>query len=207
MRLDRTSAGTGRRLAYCVCIVAAWAAPAWADDFAVTGEASFNGHAAMIDDGLFLGSSYAQASGAVAPGTFKIVGANVGDGTLALTIDIGQANTSGGAVAATGAAALSDALLSLTVTSATYNGAPIVVGSDCVFTPVHVALAGYGRGDGLGLSASGFDVPALGGDACNGFASAIDAVLAGSDDAVALRVEGDFAPPGTIFTAGFEQVR
>lgn len=207
MRFHRTSAGMGRRLAYCVCVAAAWAAPAWADDFGVTGEVSFNGHAAVIDDGLFLGSSYAQASGALAPGAFKLVGANVGDGTLALTVDIGQANTSGGAVAATGVAALADALLSLTVTSATYDGAPIVVGSDCVFAPVRVALAGYGRGGGLDLSASGFEVAALGGDACNGFANAIDAVLAGSDDAIALHVDGDFAPPGTIFTAGFEQVR
>ena len=186
------------------CLASGMAA---AMDYAVTGAASFNGHAADLDDGLFIGASYAPASGTIGAGTFKLVGMDIGDGTVELTIDIGQSNASGGSVAATGIATLSDAALMLTVTSATYAGAPIVVGDDCIYAPVHVAFAGYGRGDALHLAAAGFDVPSIDGDACNGFADAIGDLLSGNDTALELRIEGNFAPPGTIFTGGFESVR
>lgn len=186
------------------CLVAGVAG---ATDYAVTGAASFNGHVADLDDGLFLGASYAPASGTIGAGTFKLVGMDIGDGTVELSVDIGQSNASGGSVAATGTATLSDAALTLTVTSATYAGAPIVVGDDCVYAPVHVAFAGHGHGDALYLAAAGFDVPSIDGDACNGFANAIGDLLSGNDTAIELRIEGNFAPPGTIFTSGFEPVR
>lgn len=186
------------------CILAGVAAAA---DYSITGAVSFNGHVAELDDGLYLGSSYAPASGAIGAGAFKVVGATVGDGIVELTFDIGQSNSAGGQVSASGVATLSDAALTLTVTAATYSGSPIVVGNDCVFAPVHVALGGHGDVTGLHLAAAGFDVPSIDGDACNGFAAAIGNVLAGNDTAIALQVDGDFAPPGTIFTSGFEAVR
>src|SRR6185312_4047872 len=77
---------------------------AGATDFNASGSVSLNGHAANLADGLFIGSSYATATGAVGAGHFKFVGASVGDGTVALVFDLGQANTSSGLVTANGAA-------------------------------------------------------------------------------------------------------
>ena len=92
---------------------------AGATDFTASGSASFNGHVADLADGLFIGSSYATASGAVGPGHFKFTSANVSDGTVALVFDLGQSNTSSGLVSANGAARLANASLVLTVASAT----------------------------------------------------------------------------------------
>jgi len=180
---------------------------AGATDFNASGSVSFNGHAANLADGLFIGSSYATATGAVGAGHFKFVGASVGDGTVALVFDLGQANTSSGLVTANGAASLANASLILSVTSATYNGSPIVVGADCVFQPVNVVLHGDGTLTALDLGASGFTVPAIDGNACNGFAAAIGNVLVGNDTDIVLQVDGDFDPPGTLFDYGFEPVR
>jgi hypothetical protein len=39
------------------------------------------------------------------------------------------------------------------------------------------------------------------------FAGASNTLLAGSTNSITLPVDGDFAPPGTIFVSGFESIR
>ena len=196
-----------------LCATAGWllaacmAGHAAAADYSVVGSATFNGNASVLDDGLFLGASYATATGAIGAGTFKFQDATVGDGVTELTYQLDQDVASAGQVGADGLAALADASLRLTVVDMTYNGSPRVVGSDCVFEPIHIVLDGSGSQGGLDLSASGFTVEAIDGNACNGFAGTINALLAGNANSITLRIDGDFAPPGTIFVAGFESVR
>jgi hypothetical protein len=178
-----------------------------AADYGVAGSATFNGHASVLADGLFLGASYTMATGIIGAGAFKFQGATVGDGVTELTYQLDQDVASAGQVEADGFAALADVSLRLTVVDMTYNGSPRVVGVDCVFQPIHIALDGNGSASGLGLSASGFAIAPIDGNACNGFAGTINTLLAGSTNSIALRIDGDFAPPGTIFVAGFESIR
>jgi hypothetical protein len=178
-----------------------------ATDYGVSGTITFNGNASVLGDGLFLGSSYATATGAIGAGAFKFEGATVGDGVTGLTYQLDQDNASTGQVGVDGLAALADAALRLTVVDMTYNGSPRVVGADCVFEPIHIVLDGSGSVAGLQLSANSFTIAPIDPDACNGFAGTINGVLAGNATSIALRIEGDFAPPGTIFAAGFESAR
>jgi hypothetical protein len=178
-----------------------------ATDYGVAGNATFNGNASVLADGLFLGASYTMATGAIGAGAFKFQGATVGDGLTELTYQLDQDVASAGQVGADGLAALADASLRLTVVDMTYNGSPRVVGVDCVFEPIHIALDGNGSAGGLVLSSNGFVIAPIDGNACNGFAGTINTLLAGNTNSITLRIDGDFAPPGTIFVAGFEPVR
>lgn len=178
-----------------------------ATDYAVSGNAMFNGNASVLGDGLFLGSSYTMATGAIGAGSFKFQGASVGDGVTELTYQLDQDVASAGQVGADGLAALADASLRLTIVDMTYNGSPRVVGADCVFQPIHIALDGNASASGLELSASGFVIAAIDVNACNGFAGTINTLLAGNTNSITLRIDGDFAPPGTIFVTGFESIR
>lgn len=178
-----------------------------ATDYNVAGSVTFDGNVSVLDDGLFLGSSYATATGAIGAGAFKFQGATVGDGVTELTYQLDQDVASAGQVGSDGLAALSDASLRLTVVDMTYNGSPRVVGTDCVFQPIHIVLDGNASVGGLELSASGFVIAPIDGDACNGFAGSINTLLAGNANSITLRIAGNFAPPGTIFAAGFESTR
>jgi len=178
-----------------------------ATDYSVAGSITFNGNASMLDDGLFLGSSYATSSGAIGAGAFKFQGATVGDGVTGLTYQLDQDVASAGQVGSDGLAVLADASLRLTVVEMTYSGSPRVVGADCVFQPIHIVLDGNGSVGGLELSASGFVIAPIDGNACNGFAGTINTLLAGNANSMTVRIEGNFAPPGTIFAAGFESQR
>jgi hypothetical protein len=198
----RVGATAGGLLAACMA-----GQVAAATDYNVAGSATFNGNASVLDEGLFLGSSYTMATGAIGAGAFKFQGASVGDGVTELTYQLDQGIASAGQVGADGLAALADASLRLTVVDMTYDGSPRVVGADCVFQPIHIALDGNGSASGLELSASGFAIAPIDGNACNGFAGTINTLLAGSTNSIALRIDGDFAPPGTIFVAGFESIR
>jgi hypothetical protein len=178
-----------------------------ATDYDVAGSAAFNGHASMLDEGLFLGSSYTSATGVIGAGVFKFQNASVGNAGASLTYHLDQSIASAGQVGADGLAALADASLRLTVVGLTLSGTPRAVGTDCVFEPIHIVLDGHGSVGGLDLSASGFAIAPIDVNACNGFASAINNVLAGNTNSITLRIEGNFAPPGTIFVAGFESIR
>lgn len=178
-----------------------------ATDYSVAGSVAFNGNTSALDDGLFLGASYAMATGVIGAGAFKFQGATVGDGVTELTYQLDQDVASAGQVGADGFAALADAALRLTVVDMTYNGSPRVVGADCVFQPIHIALDGSGSVGGLELAASGFVIAPVDGNACNGFAGTINTLLAGNANSMTLRIAGNFAPPGTIFAAGFESTR
>ncbi|WP_395682757.1 hypothetical protein [Dokdonella sp.] len=189
-------------------LVVGMAGPAVAaTDYAVSGSATFNGNASALGDGQFLGSSYTSATGVIGAGTFKFQGASVGNAGTSLTYHLDQSIASAGQVGADGLAALADASMRLTVVGLTLSGTPRAVGTDCVFEPIHIVLDGNGSASGLELSATGFSIAPIDPNACNGFATAINNLIAGNANSIALRVEGNFSPPGTIFTAGFESVR
>lgn len=182
-----------------------------AADFPVAGSISFNGSSgALPDGGTFGPSSYAAGSGAIAPGSFTFPQATAQFsstfGTVVVTYHLSQTDTSSGQVEVDGSVTLADAAMKLEVLHVTVGGVPVGVGT-CVFQPIVLTLAGTASATSLDLADNGFVVPPVGASDCGGFASQINAALAGSNNNIELHVAGDFTPPtgnDTIFANGFD---
>ena len=189
--------------------LALFAAPvAHATNFAVTGSVTVNGNAgALPSGGTFGDSTYDSASGALSTGHFVFPQASTtipvsGFGNVTVSYQFSQTNTSSAAVAADGVAAMTGVTASLSIVS---TSLPINV-TPCVFAPIDLDLAGTGSAAGLDLADAAFTVPPTS-SPCGGFASQINAGLAGSNNSIAVHLAGDFTPPvpdDTIFVDGFD---
>lgn len=182
---------------------------AMAFDFPVTGTATIAGSAGDLPpNSHFAGSGYDSATGAIASGRFVFPQTTSvsSDGTLRVTWQMSQANTSSGQVASDGVAALTDASFKLTVISASYGGFPLSLGT-CVFQPITVGLSGTASASGLVLADEQFDIPPAPPGNCGSFRDQINDAFAGSNNRIDLHLDGDFTPPGDgdrIFDNGFE---
>lgn len=185
---------------------------AGATDFPVSGTLSVNGNSgALPAGGVFGGSSYDPGSGAIAAGAFAFPQSTISFdssfGTVVVTYQFSQTNTSTGQVAADGVAALTDAAMRLEVTHVTVSGFPISVGT-CVFAPIDLVLAGTGSAAGLDLSDDGFTIPAVASSDCGGYGDQINDGVAGSNNSIQTHLDGNFTPPAasddTIFANGFD---
>lgn len=182
-----------------------------AADFPVSGSIAFNGNAgALPDGGTFGPSSYAPASGAIAAGRFTFPQATTSFsstfGSVVVTYLLSQTNTSSGQIGADGTAAFSAVSMKLEVQQVRVGGFPVDVGT-CVFQPIDLDLAGTASAAGLDLADASFTVPPVGASDCGGYASQINAALAGSNNRIDVHLAGDFTPPAdndTIFADGFE---
>lgn len=190
------------------------AAPVQAVDYPLSGTVSVNGTLlALPSGGSFDGSSYDSASGAIGAGTFRfpqvVTEFDSPLGPVTGTFEITQTNTSGGSVDTDGVAALSVAHMRLEVVSALLYGTVPLPVYPCVFEPVDLYLAGIGAASGLSLADPAFTIPAVASSDCGGYGDAINAAVAGSDNAIDLQLSGDFTPPeppddDTIFRSGFD---
>ena len=204
-------ASTNFRLA-AAAIALSLALPAIANatDFPVTGTLSVNGNTGNLPTGgVFAGSAYDSASGTIAAGAFTFPSSTISFpsdfGTVVVTYELSQTDTSTGSVDADGVAVLSDAAMSLNVTHVTVSGFPVDVGT-CVLAPVVIPLAGTASSSGLDLSASAFTIPPVAANACGGNGTQINNAVAGSNNSMHMQMAGDFTPPtdDTIFLDGFE---
>ena len=121
-----------------------------------------------------------------------------------MTYQFSQTNTSTALVAGDGTAAMTQVVTQLSIVAISL---PISV-TPCVFSPIHLDLAGSASSTGLDLEDREFTVPPTT-DSCGGFASAINSQLATSDNSIALHLAGDFTPPSgedndKIFVDGFD---
>jgi len=182
-----------------------------AADFPVSGTLSVNGNAGDLPDGGAFGdSTYDASTGVLSEGAFSFPQTTTSFqtdlGTVVVTYQLSQTNTSTGLVAADGIAALTTASLKLNVTHVTVIGIPISVGT-CVFQPIDIVLAGTASASGLDLSATGFTIPAVAPSDCGGNGDQINDAIAGTNNAIEVLLDGDFTPPAgndTIFQDGFE---
>ncbi len=209
MLFSRISGAIARRSYHrvaCALALGVFATAAAATDFTVTGSISINGNTGALPDGTFLGSSYDPITGAIGAGTFKFPVTTVSQGANSLTYQLSQTNSSTGLVDGSGVAALSNAAFSVRLINGTYNGFPVTFGASCIFAPINMALTGTATATGLDLAESGFTIPQTT-DNCNNFAALMNPAVSGSSNAIQLHIDGDFAPPDTIFADGFESPR
>lgn len=208
MRKRRRLLG-GRRTAFALAM--SWPALAAAVDFPVAGSAVIGGNLGGLPaGGLFAGSAYDAATGAIAAGTFAFpvtTSTTTAQGTtIVVTWQLGQVDTSAGQVASDGVAALSTASMKLAVLSATAGGFPLPLGP-CEFQPILLDLAGSGSATGLVLSDEQFDIPPAAIGQCGSLRDQINGAFAGGDNRIDLLVSGDFTPPAgddAVFADGFE---
>jgi len=187
------------------------AGAAVAADFPVSGSLSVNGNAGDLPTGGTFGdSTYDASTGAISDGAFSFPETTTSFqtdlGTVVVTYQLNQTNTSTGLVAADGTAAWTNASLKLTVTHVTVIGIPISVGT-CVFQPIDIALAGSASASALDLGDAGFTIPAVAPSDCGGNGDQINDAIAGTNNAIEVFLAGDFTPPAendTIFMDGFE---
>jgi len=204
-----TTANTAR---VALALAVACAAPfAHATNFAVSGTITVNGNpGALPDGGTFGNSTYNATTGALSSGKFTFPQATTSFpsqiGTVTVTYQLSQTNSSTGQVASDGVAALTQAHLKLQVVSASIGVIPIGIGT-CVFQPIDVDLAGTGAASGLDLSDEGFTIPQVASSDCGGYGDQINAGVAGSNNSLAMHVAGNFTPPpesDIIFANGFD---
>lgn len=189
------------------------AGSAAAADFPVSGTIIVNGNAgALPDGGLFEGSGYDASTGDIDAGVFTFPQTTTsfvvqGIGTVIVTYQLSQTNSSSGLVASDGVAALNTATMKLQVISARVGVIPIGVGT-CIFQPIEWSLSGVASSGGLDLDHTGFTIPPVGASDCGNYGSQINDGIAGSNNSIAMRVAGDFTPPtdgnDTIFENGFD---
>lgn len=205
------SVGTRRAAGWLLAAAMALPAIAAAVDFPLTGTISVGGQSGTLPDGgVFAGSAYDPATGAIASGAFSFpqttISRDVSGATVTVTYRLSQIDTSNGQVAADGVAALSAASMKLAVVSATYAGFPVPV-TPCEFQPIVIEFAGTADAGGLDLADGQFEVPPAPAGNCGAFRDQINNALAGSSNSIAVRMAGDFTPPAdqdTIFVDGFE---
>lgn len=184
-------------------------ASAQATNFPVSGTITVNGSPGSLPaGGTFGDSAYDGGTGVLSDGAFAFPPASTvfpisGFGNVTVNYQFSQTNTSTAAVAADGVAAMTVVHAKLEILS---TSLPVPV-TPCVFEPIDLDLSGSGSVAGLDLADAAFTVPPTQ-SSCGGFASQINAGLAGSNNSVALLVAGDFTPPaGTsdlVFADGFD---
>lgn len=184
-------------------------ATAQAADFPVSGTITVNGNADTLPAGASFGDSvYDAGTGMLSAGTFTFpqssVTVDVGPpfGNITITYKFTQTNTSTALVATDGVAAMSQVLGQLEIIS---TSLPLTV-TPCRFAPIALDLTGTGSSVSLDLEDRQFTVPPTA-DECGGFASQINAELAGNSNSIAPSLAGDFTPPSDtdkIFVDGFE---
>lgn len=204
---------SARRAAVLLAAALGFAAgPALAINFPVTGTLTVNGSpGALPDGGTFGDSTYNPATGALSVGKFTLPQGTVSFasqlGQIVVTYQLSQINTSTGQVDTAGIAALTQATMQLAVLSATLGGIPISVGT-CVFEPIDLFLVGTGSVAGLDVTDPAFTIPSVEATDCGGYGAQINAAVAGSNNAIALHLAGDFTPPAGdpdfVFEDGFE---
>ncbi|TCO38850.1 hypothetical protein [Dokdonella fugitiva] len=188
----------------------AWAAPsAHATIFPVTGTIAVNGSSAPLPAGGTFGDAvYDANTGTLSDGAFAFPDASTivpiqGVGNVTVNYRFSQTNTSSAAVAADGVAAMTVVHAKLQILS---TSPPLPV-TPCVFEPIDLELAGTGSASGLDLADASFTVPPTA-SSCGGFASQINAALAGSNNSLTVHISGNFTPPmpddDTIFADGFD---
>lgn len=184
----------------------------FAANFAVTGTLTINGSpGALPSGGTFGDCVYDPATGALSAGKFTLPQGTVSVATqlgpIVVTYQLSQTNTSTGQVDSAGVATLTQAAMQLTVLSASLSGFPISVGS-CVFEPINLFLVGTGSAAGLDVTDPAFTIPAVATTDCGGYGAHINDAVAGSNNAIALQLAGDFSPPfadpDLLFEDGFE---
>lgn len=210
-RCDRRHPYVARALLTAALMLVAGSASAVS--FPVTGTITVNGSPGSLPaGGMFTGSGYDASSGDMAPGVFSFPVATTsfdvaGIGTVVLTYQLSQTNSSGGLVATDGVAALDTAMMKLQILTARIGVIPIGVGT-CVFQPIAFELSGTGSAGGLDLEDASFTIPRVGASDCGNYGSQINDGIAGSNNSIAMHLSGDFTPPSedtdTIFKNGFD---
>lgn len=186
----------------------AFAAPAHATVFPVTGTITVNGSAGNLPNGTFANPIYDPATGTLTAGVFAFPQSSTtinvnGFGDVTVTYQLSQTNTSTALVASDGTAAMTqvDAKIEIISTSLPISVVP------CRFGPIPLDLAGTASATGLDLEDRSFTVPPTT-DNCGGFKSQINSQLAGSNNSIAPHLDGDFTPPSAdndkIFINGFD---
>lgn len=193
--------------------LAAWAMPAAAVDFPVTGVVTMNGHAATLPNGsVFAGSAYNPTTGIISAGKFVVPEGSetfaTTFGEIDVTYDLEQTNTSSGLVASDGTAAFTTATFTFTITSMTFNGSPVDLGT-CTYGPFDADLVGIASSTVLSAEDTNVSIaPVSGATDCGGptFQSVFNQFLAGTGS-VQLELAGNFTPPpddDLIFKDGFD---
>jgi len=184
----------------------AFAAPAYATNFPVSGTITVNGNAGSLPSGTFGDSTYDSTTGALSVGKFTFPQASTtinitGFGSVTVNYQFTQTNTSTALVASDGTAAMSQVVARLSILS---TSLPISV-TPCGFGPIGLDLTGSGSAAGLDLEDRSFTVPPTT-DSCGGFKDQINDQLATSDNSIAPHFVGDFTPPPSdkIFFDGFD---
>jgi len=190
-------------------VAVAFATPALADVFPVTGTITINGSASNLPSGTFANATYDPATGALSTGKFAFPQStttiNVGGfGDITVVYQFSQTNTSTALVAGDGTAAMTQVAAKIEIIS---TSLPLTV-TPCRFGPIPLDLAGTGAATGLDLEDRSFTVPPTT-DSCGNFRDVINSQLAGSDNSIAVHLAGDFTPPpgddnDTIFVDGFD---
>lgn len=188
------------------------AGSAFATNFAVTGTLTINGSpGALPSGGTFGDCVYNPATGALSAGKFTLPQGTVSFATqlgpIVVTYQLTQTNTSTGQVDSAAMATLTQTAMQLTILSATIGGIPISVGT-CVFEPIDLFLVGTGSAAGLDVTDPAFTIPTVANTDCGGYGAQINAAVAGSNNAIAMQLAGDFSPPiddpDLVFEDGFE---
>ena len=206
-------AHAARRAAVWLAVVLVFAAGnAFAANFPVTGALTINGSpGALPSGGTFGDCVYNPATGALSAGKFTLPQGTVSFasqfGPIVVTYQLSQTNTSTGQVDSAGMATLTQAAMQLTILSAHLNSIPISVGT-CVFEPIDLFLVGTGSVAGLDVTDPAFTIPAVAASDCGGYGAQINGAVAGSNNAIALHLAGDFSPPSDapdlVFEDSFE---
>lgn len=191
-------------------LLALAAGSAGAVQFPVTGSITVNGTAYALPNGSFGDSVYDPLSGILGAGRFTFPQSSIqvpidGVGMATVTYQLSQADPAGALVASDGVAAMEPVAMTLAIL---WIAVPVPIGTDpCHFTPIDLDLSGSGGPGGLELEDRAFTVPPTT-DACGGFASQINAALAGNSNSITLQLAGDFTPPAgdpdKIFVDGFD---
>lgn len=184
---------------------------ALATDFPVTGSIIVNGEQGELPpNGVFAHSGYDPGDGLIDAGTFTFpvtTETSVSDGIVfVLKYQMIQTDSSNGAVATDGVAALSTATFKLTILSITAGGVPIPIGQ-CTIEPIAVDLAGTASAEGLDLADEQFDIPEVPPGQCGSFRGSLNDAFFGPNNSMNLLLAGDFTPPpktDLIFKNGFD---
>lgn len=200
-----------RVLASCSCglfvaaLHCAAAAAQGTDGYPISGTATIHGQSgALPADGTFSGSSYDPLTGAIGAGTFKFPATTVTQASASLTYQLSQTGPSSATVDDSGNVVFTPATMALTLLGGTFPPYPAATfGDTCIFAPIAVGLTGSASPAGLDVTDAQFTIPSTV-DNCNGFGNTLNGYIPGTNNAITIHVEGDFTPPGVIFTDGFD---
>lgn len=185
---------------------------ALAETYPVTGLVTLNADSGPLPDGSnFVSSGYDLQVGELAPGQFHFppdtISVPYGPFTLNVTYQLVQLNQSGAMVLPDGSAMFDPVTLQIDVIAADISGGAVDLGT-CSLGPIHLnELVGHGTSVELSTTDPQFVVPPVAPSDCGGYGDQINDGMAGSDNAITLKLQGNFTPPpdlDLIFADGFE---